>query len=215
MIMRDDNIVDDQPVQVTLYLNKAPRAAASMAGLLQRGYLVPVTGSVSIVKLLIGLPGFDETYIGEKLQTIFVNGLPVDDVYRLLKPGDTLALSAAMPGLAGAIFRKGGLHGSLRTRPEAKKEQQVEESGYVTVKLFNRVSADTGPQQLRAGICIQGKILARFLDRQGTRILPLLERAEIKGFAVALEELSGRIGDLQVVLLRTFYSRSHALRGNG
>ncbi len=203
-MMRDDKVVEEQPVQVTLYLKKTPRAAASMAGLLQRGYLVPVTGPVSIVDLLIGLPGFDETYIGEELQTIFVNGLPADDVHRLLQPGDTLALSAAMPGLAGAIFRKGGLHGSLRTRPVAKKEQQVEASGYVTVKLFNRVSAETGPQQLRAGICIRGKVLARFLDRQGMRILPLLERAEIRGFAVALEELPGQIVDLQLVLLRMY-----------
>ncbi len=187
---------------VTLCLKKTKNAAPKTATLLQRGFVLPVSGTISIAELLMGLPGFNEEYIRERVQTIFVNGLAEDNTSRELSAGDTLALSAAMPGLAGAIFRRGGQHASLRTRPVGLNHSETDQSGYITLKLFNMIATETGPQLLQTGILIRGKTLARFLDRQGERILPVIERAEVKGIPLEPAMLADAITNQDLVFLR-------------
>ena len=186
---------------VTLYLKKTKNAAPKTATLLQRGFVLPVSGTISIAELLMGLPGFNEEYIRDRVQTIFVNGLAEDNTSRELVAGDALALSAAMPGLAGAIFRRGGQHASLRTRPVAVNHSGTDQSGYITLKLFNMIATETGPRLLQTGILIKGKTLARFLERQGERILPVIERAEVKGDPVELAKLADVVADSELVFL--------------
>ena len=54
----------------------------------------------------IGLPA---EYVENRVQAVFLNGKPVDDVDTAqVAANDTIALSAAMPGLLGAVLRKGG-----------------------------------------------------------------------------------------------------------
>jgi hypothetical protein len=191
----------EHPLQVSLFLYGTAGAADKIATLLQRGFSVPVTGTVAITELLTALPGFSEEYIRDRVQTIFVNGLAEDDTNRKLNAGDTLALSAAMPGLAGAIFRRGGQHASLRTRPVRHHKQKKSRPGHITLKLFNMIAAETGPQLLQAGILIKGNTLARFLNRQGERMLPLIERAEVEKSAVPARELAGLIDNKQLVFI--------------
>lgn len=190
-----------RPLHVTITLRTTKGAADKTATLLQRGFLLPITGTVSIAELLAALPGFDSEYIKNRVQTIFVNGLAEDNTARELVADDTLALSAAMPGLAGAIFRRGGQHSSLRTRPVTAKHHRTAHSGHITVKLFNMIATQTGPQLLKKGILIKGKILARFLDHQGERILPLIERVEIEKSPASPSELA-RAADNNLVLLK-------------
>ncbi|MBW1749994.1 MAG: hypothetical protein JRJ37_04710, partial [Deltaproteobacteria bacterium] len=185
----------ERALPVTLILKTTRDTAGKIATLLQRGFVLPVTGTISIAELLIELPGFNEEYIRDRVQTIFVNGIAEDNTNRELAAGDSLALSAAMPGLAGAIFRRGGQHASLRTRPEAVKSDKTDYSGFITLKLFNMIATETGPQLLQDGILIKGKTLARFLDRQGERILPVIERSEVEGTAVELAELTDIVAD--------------------
>lgn len=188
---------------VTLYLTTTRDDAASKtATLLQRGFLLPAGGSISISELLTELPGFTEEYIRDRVQTIFVNGLAEDNTERKLEPSDILALSAAMPGLAGAIFRRGGRHASLRTRPSPVFHADSDQSGFITLKLFNMIAAETGPQLLNKGILIKGRILARFLNRQGKRILPLIDQAEIEGLPVASEKLVDQVVGNELVFLK-------------
>ena len=191
----------EQPLQVTISLHPTGGAADKLATLLQRGFVLPVTGTVSIQELLAGLPGYSEEYIRERIQTIFVNGLAADDTARELAAGDTLALSAAMPGLAGAIFRRGGQHASLRTRPVAARRLGTAQAGYITLKLFNMIATETGRRLLEEGILIRGKILARFLRRQGERILPLMERVELEDSTLSPSELAGMVADNNFVFL--------------
>jgi len=54
--------------------------------------------------------------VKEKISTIFLDGKAVDSPETaLLREGSTLALSSAMPGLAGAILRRDGPYASLRS----------------------------------------------------------------------------------------------------
>ena len=52
----------------------------------------------------------------EKIQSIMLDGKPVDDIgSAMIHDGSVLALSAAMPGLVGATLRRGGAYASFRS----------------------------------------------------------------------------------------------------
>ncbi len=152
------------PPQLTLALPE--EAIAGFASLLQHGILNAVDQPVPILPFLLALPGFTAEYIEKTVQTIFIDGVAADSLDRSLAAGSTLALSAAMPGLAGAIFRRQGLHGSLRSQPAAKVATNSSAAGFITLKLFNSIAADRVRDLLIQGICISGKTLHDFAARR-------------------------------------------------
>lgn len=134
--------------------------------LLQSGFFLSIQHGESIGGLLTALPGFSEKYIKERVQTIFVDGLPADDLAQQFSEKETvLAISAAMPGLAGAIFRKGGVHASLRTATE-KKAHPLASGSLLTVrlKLFNIIAKERGTTLLAGGCLIQSASFEKFLN---------------------------------------------------
>ncbi len=160
--------------QPTLILTVRPGAVVRLAPLLQRGFLVPDPGPITLYDFLLDLPGFNHEYITSRIETIFINGCAADSLETTLPTGGTVALSAAMPGLAGAIFRKGGLHASLRSKPARTPTPQRATGGFVTVKLFNMIATDTAGELLPRGILMNGDVLARFFHRQQERLHSLL-----------------------------------------
>ncbi len=102
----------------------------------------------------------------EKIQSIMLDGKPVDDIGSALIHDDSvLALSAAMPGLVGATLRRGGAYSSFRnaiTYHEAGKAC-VPGEGWVCIKLFNLMMAELGPGLLRQGVLVHAADLADLL----------------------------------------------------
>jgi len=102
----------------------------------------------------------------EKIQSIMLDGKPVDDIgSSLVHDGSTLALSAAMPGLVGATLRRGGAYSSFRsaiTYHETEKACAPGE-GWVSVKIFNLLMAELGPALLRTGVLLRSSDLLDFL----------------------------------------------------
>ncbi len=105
----------------------------------------------------------------EKIQSIMLDGKPVDDIRSsLLHDGSTLALSAAMPGLVGATLRRGGAYSSFRsaiTYHERGKACAPGE-GWVIVKIFNLLMAELGPGLLRTGVLVRSSNLLGFLNER-------------------------------------------------
>jgi hypothetical protein len=105
----------------------------------------------------------------EKIQSIMLDGKPVDDIgSSLLHDGSTLALSAAMPGLVGATLRRGGAYSSFRsaiTYHETGKACAPGE-GWVSVKIFNLLMAELGPDLLRTGVLLRSSDLLGFLMKR-------------------------------------------------
>ena len=94
----------------------------------------------------------------EKIQSIMLDGKPVDDIGRaLLHDGSVLALSAAMPGLVGATLRRGGAYSSLRSAITYHETGQTSDpaEGWVGIKLFNLMMAELGPGLLRQGVLVK------------------------------------------------------------
>lgn len=143
---------------ITLPENKI----AALASLLQHGILYLIEQPVILGDFLLALPGFSQKYLEERVQTIFINGVAVDSFNAVLAPGTTVALSAAMPGLAGAIFRRQGLHGSLRSQVVKAGAAGAGEPGFVKVKFFNHIAIDRVCDLLAAGALVEGRALYDF-----------------------------------------------------
>lgn len=139
-----------------------PKAVKGFASLLQHGILFPAEQPVALVPFLLSLPGFTAPYIETTVQTIFIDGVAADSLDRELVNGSTLALSAAMPGLAGAIFRRQGVHGSLRSQPGAKANSSPSNNGFITLKLFNSIAADRVLDLIPTGVLVTGKAFYDF-----------------------------------------------------
>jgi hypothetical protein len=133
--------------------------------LLQRGFMIKTHVGCTIRKFLREEIGARPDII-EKIQSIFLNGRPVDDLdSAIIRDRSTLALSAAMPGLVGATMRRGGVYASFRgsiTYRETGTECITEE-GYVQLKLFNLLTNELGPDFLRKGILVKSSDLIDFL----------------------------------------------------
>ena len=143
--------------------------AAELASLLQSGVLRPVQSPQKLLTFLLSQPGMNEEYIKERVQTIFINGLPADSLDQVLDFGTVVALSAAMPGLAGAIFRRGSIHASLRSRPDKKNNKcihaDIAKTPWIRLKLFNTVARDLAGPFFVQGALLPAKIVQQFAVR--------------------------------------------------
>ena len=136
--------------------------------LLERGCKLKIKTGNTIRQLLCQNLGVPEDYVDNRIQTIFLNGRPVDDVdTATVENGSILALSAAMPGLVGITLRKGGFYAPFRSNI-THTEQQIPnagDAGNMTLKLFNMVAKELGSELLDRGIRIDGDALHDFIQR--------------------------------------------------
>lgn len=159
--MRRKSTID---LQLAVSMGLLPR----FLRLLEHGFFIRARTGLSIKKLLYQYLGISEDYLEERIQTLFLDGKPVDDVANAHIQADaTLALSGAMPGLAGATFRKGGSLAMMRKTisysGDATSSGQAE--ARVKIKLFNLVLKDLGPLFLEKGVWIGQDQFKEFLFR--------------------------------------------------
>ena len=132
--------------------------------LLGGGVGITTSLGITLRKLLCDRLAIPPTYLEQRIQTILLNSHPVDDLDGILiAEGDTIALSAAMPGLAGATLRRGGHLAPMRASISRIPTQQApgaRQSGLIILKLFNLVAKEIGPQILSGEIWIRGRDLS-------------------------------------------------------
>lgn len=176
---------------ITIFLHVPPKRIALFTQLFSYGVTVQIQANLSLRDVLCRQLGIDQTYLDAQIQTIFVDGKAVDLVDdEIIRDGSSIALSAAMPGLVGAIFRKGGNLKSMRSQIRSKKNplNQKPVAGTITLKLFNQVAADIGPVFLQRGIRIQKDHFKWFFDRYFTTIVSICRGMEIDGRKTKIEE---------------------------
>ena len=157
--------MEEQIFNPSIRLIVTPEALPLFTTVLQSGIEVKTCQGETLAKFLSKFPGFTADYLTNIVQTIFLNGTAVDDLSLPLQGRHpVLALSAAMPGLAGAIFRKNSFHSALRTEKKPL-QSRVEEPDvlFVTLKLFNSIARDRGPELLQAGFILTAEVLLSFL----------------------------------------------------
>jgi hypothetical protein len=136
--------------------------------LIESGFKLRIKAGLSIRELFCDQLGISDDYFDNRIQTLFLDGKPVDNVNTArVVDGARIALSAAMPGLVGAIFRKGGRYASFRdtiSYSEAKNSS-VKDEGEITLKFFNMIAKELGPAFLQKGIVLEGKRFQDFVLR--------------------------------------------------
>ncbi len=187
----------------TISLKLPPKNINRLATLLQRGFIVPCLKPISLHELLLGLPGFDLHYIENRIETIFINGSAADSLRLLIEPGSTVALSAAMPGLAGAIFRKNSSHATLRSTPAKTPTQNKNQHGFLTIKLFNMVAADMVAPLLHHGILMNKATLSRFFQNRGELLESLITSIYLDAASIPLNKLIPLPEDRPIFLVKT------------
>lgn len=171
VIQSDESLAQESCEEQKIVLNV--KRIDPYTTLLQSGIYLESLAGQSIGFFLNSLPGFDMDYIINRIQTIFLDGNAIDDmetVFNKTKP--VLAISAAMPGLAGVIFRKKSLHAALRTSSHQTMTPSF--SGkkiIVRLKLFNMIAAEKGAGILHKGGVFNGSNLLEFFQQR-----PLLKQ---------------------------------------
>ncbi len=157
-----------QPLNDHIRITVKKKSLPLFTTLLQSGIELNSTTDTSIGIFLSRLQPFPPDYIAETVQTIFLNGTAVDDLsLKLTGDRPVLALSGAMPGLAGAIFRKNSFHAALRTDTRATgRDTAGAQANTVVLKLFNRIARERGPELLAQGVAMKSRSLRDFLARR-------------------------------------------------
>lgn len=137
--------------------------------ILQSGFFMKIQVGCSLKTFLMERIGLSPEFIEDKIQTIFLDGQPVDDLdSAIVRDGSSLALSSAMPGLVGAAMRRGGFYGALRSTITYKEKggPDMVHEGTVQIKLYNLLMKELGALFLMKGIHLFSSDLAGFLSNQ-------------------------------------------------
>ncbi|WP_028313509.1 hypothetical protein [Desulfatibacillum aliphaticivorans] len=155
--------------------------------MLQKGCLVQCPKPVSVEEFLLALPGASDINLLEKIQTVFVDGHPVDDIKAaILAPDMEMALSAAMPGALGAVMRRGGYYASMRRHItfQAHETKDAQGAFFITVKLFNLLLSQAGPSLLQNGVVLE----AHELGELAKGFEPGFIKGELDGWEISRED---------------------------
>jgi hypothetical protein len=152
-----------------LYLSIQPSLMHRFYEILQSGFFVKCQAGISINALLSREFGLNPRYINERITTVFLDGSCVDNIERaVIKEGSTLALSSAMPGLAGATLRRDSVYATLRSSITYEEKDDIcrDAEGIIKVKLFNLLIDELGPIFLQRGIMVSANEIKQFLKKQ-------------------------------------------------
>lgn len=184
-----------QQAQTSLVLKLDDASMSSFVPLLQKGFQLRVQVGRSMKHLLCEQCSVNPEYLAERIQTIFLDGKVVDNVdTTTVKNGVIVALSAAMPGLAGAMLRTGGLLAAFRDGLTHEEDSTTDTSygaGMVTIKLFNLLVRELGPVFLKQGIWMTKEDAESLVNRWADISQPLIQHAVKDGQVVSAEELLG------------------------
>ena len=183
MKSNQENASGDSP-QRGLVLTVTAGDVPKFVGLLNAGFMIKARIGESVQTLLCDRLGLDKSYFDERIQTLFLNSKPVDDpATAVVKDGATLALSAAMPGLVGATFRKGGRYSWMRgsiSHPD-DGDMTAGKNGWVTMKLFNLILKELGPFFLEAGVWLKGDTIQKFFAEQAGSLGDMIQSVSWNG----------------------------------
>ncbi|MFO7665139.1 MAG: hypothetical protein R6V76_00790 [Desulfobacterales bacterium] len=190
----------------SLILSFEPARIFIFFQLLEQGFIVKGKVGCSVKEFLCGNMLIGQDYLDNRIQTIFLNGKPVDNVNSaIVKDASTLSLSAAMPGLAGATMRRGGALANMRSGISYASAETGSDSyeGKVTIKIFNLISRELGPEFLNRGIIIKGKAFSGFFDTNRKVIEAGLFSAEMDGVKIEKEKFFDiKWEDFEEILLK-------------
>ena len=168
---------------IRLHLQVDPSGIPLFFSLFEKGVILSAKIGCTLRDFLCRQLGVSDDYLDQRVQTLFLDFRPVDDVdTAMVRDGATLALSAAMPGLLGATVRKGGRYAAFRKdiSQHADACGICETPGRVTVKLFNMVARELGPGLLEAGVEVDGRDILSIVERNTGNPADMIRKARME-----------------------------------
>lgn len=177
---------------------------AVFLSLFEQGIEIFTDTGVNLKELLCRQVGIAEDYLSDRVQTIFLNGKPVDNVdTAVVENGARITLSASMPGFAGATLRRGGFFAGMRSSISYSQSTQSggQRSGRVRLKLFNMIAREIGPALLREGVWLSAAELHAFLQWKADILQTAVQSVQLDDRPLPVEELLRRdFGDALIHL---------------
>ncbi|WP_051363818.1 hypothetical protein [Oleidesulfovibrio alaskensis] len=134
----------------------------------QSGLVVDARINCTVRDVLEKSIGFSDDYIEKRIETVFLDGHPVDDIDSALVPdGARMALASALPGAAGIAMRRNSPYAALRggiTHTHSRNAPAA--SGSIELALFNLVMHEHAIRILTAGAKVKTDMLAAMLERR-------------------------------------------------
>lgn len=147
--------------EATLYIKTTSADIERLTPLFGSGVGIVTYDGIGLMSLLCDQLGMDRDYVDQRVQTVFVNSRAVDQLEQVILSADAVvALSAAMPGLVGATFRKQGLLAGFRKDISHVSDTSIHHDRHetvVTLKLFNLVAKELGPELLQRKVWLRGR----------------------------------------------------------
>jgi hypothetical protein len=203
----DMEAILNNKITTEIHLTVKPDRMSLFSSLLGQGFILKVQTGISVRDLICRQIGVSDDYLDKRIQTLFLDGKVVDNVdTAMVRQGSTLALSAALPGLAGATLRRGGAYAAMRSQISHKYNDNMAngspQSGVVVLKLFNIVALELGPMFLKQGIRIDGKNLENFFARVPDFFWDGCLTAEIDGISQDISKMSHMEWEQKQVFLK-------------
>jgi hypothetical protein len=135
---------------------------------LQKGFYIISYQGQTLYDFLTEDCGIDSGYITAKIKTVFINGGPLDDIYKTkIKEGAVCALSGAMPGIVGAMMRIGSPYAPMRESITVKPDDSAKSAKEILfeLKLFNVILSDIGSDFLQKGIIFSKHRILELLNK--------------------------------------------------
>ena len=152
----------------TLVIRAEAQALAALTPLAREGFGVTVAASRPLRDTLTEDLDLCPDCVEMRIQTVFLDGSPVDDIDAdFARPGSTLALAGALPGVAGIAMRRGSPVGVFRegiTHHAAQGLPASSKSLRLTLKLFNSVAVECLGRVLARGVLVRSGRLAELLE---------------------------------------------------
>ncbi len=126
--------------------------------LFRKGVQIEVQTGISLYELFHEQWKIPEEYIHHRISSVFLDSHPIDDLENTrIAGGMVLALSSAMPGLVGAVMRRGLILSSLRQSItySGENSSSIHHSDIITVKLFNLLAEELSAVFLRMGFRVK------------------------------------------------------------
>lgn len=181
--------------ELTLIVENDHHAAftRAWAGALHGGFALRVPKTMYIRELLTAFAGLEPDYVEDRIQAIFVDGHPVDDIdtapVRLLQE---LSLSSAMPGVAGIVMGRANAFAVYRRDITYHAEADGEEQGpgLILMRLFNFIAFEAGHYFLALGAGLDRRTWQQFTSDIGPSFWEPVVRAELDGESMDADGLA-------------------------
>lgn len=162
--------------------------------LLQKGLPVHTEVGRDLERFLCELLSVSPSYIDDRIKTILLDGKPADHLSSaLVRTGSVVALSSAMPGLAGTTLRRGGHLSAFRDGITHRSDatDPIRGIGTIVVKFFNLLIRELGAPLLNRGVPMVVQDIGRVLRDLGPDLTDprSVAKACVDGMSVEMSAL--------------------------